>query len=228
MQRITQHYPKAESLSSLKETILKELARHNMNPSQCVWGTSICCDEVNNSFNFMCNDFIGPGPFRLGGLSGLPFSGKTGFVAFALHIPENGGAFILYGPHIGISRNGKVGELHREGQPNNTSCCGSLNTGLQNITTGNVLNISRNDYQQGQVNKLLTEHYSEIIDSDEPIKNTTEVAYKQIKLEMTDIVATNLDLLGNSPILMMGGIVINTDWNEEDFFEVRDVSIFNE
>jgi hypothetical protein len=197
-----------------------------MNPDQCIWGTSICSDEVNNSFNFISNNFAGPGPFRFGGISGIPFTGRTGFGAFASHIPEKGGAVILYGPHIGISENGSTGELSREGQSANSTCCGSLIAGLQNVKAGRVLNISHNDYQQGQVNKLLIENYEEIKESEDPIKATTDIAYRQIKRELTDIIATCTDNLGDSPLLVIGGIVINTDWDKEDYFEIRDISTF--
>jgi hypothetical protein len=98
--------------------------------------------------------------------------------------------------------------------------------GLQNVKAGRVLNISHNDYQQGQVNKLLIENYEEIKESEDPIKATTDIAYRQIKRELTDIIATCTDNLGDSPLLVIGGIVINTDWDKEDYFEIRDISTF--
>ncbi|MEQ8523137.1 hypothetical protein [Gracilimonas sp.] len=227
MQYITQHYPKAKSLTSLEETILNETKKHDMNPEQCIWGTSICSDEVNNTFNMISKHFAGPGPFRFGGISGIPFTGKTGFGAFASHIPENGGAVIVYGPHIGVSSEGKTGELHREGQSGNTTCCGSLIAGLENVKSGNVLNISHDDYQQGQVNKLLIENYEDIKKADDQIKEVTNIAYNQIKRELTDIISGSKQNLGDSPVLLIGGIVINTDYDQEDYFEIRDISVFN-
>ena len=47
--------------------------------------------------------------FNLGGLAGLPFTGKTGFGAFAAHVPKDGHIFIVYAPHVGISRDGAIG-----------------------------------------------------------------------------------------------------------------------
>lgn len=227
MQHISKHYPKAESLSSLEKLVLQQLSDENLNSSNCNWGTSICSDEVNNSLNNLSANFAGPGPFRFGGISGIPFAGKTGFKAFASHIPDQGGAVIIYGPHIGISENGDLGILYREGQENHSTCCGSLVAGLENVKAGNVLMISHDDYQQGQVNKMLIENYEDIKESDQPIKKTTDIAYNQIKREITDIISACLENLGPSPVLAIGGIVINTDHEEEDYFEVRDVSWFN-
>jgi len=56
---------------------------------------------------------------------------------------------------------------------------------------------------------------------------TTEIAFKQIQRELTDIVSSSLDSLGEKPLLLIGGIIINTDWDQDDLFEVRDTSWFN-
>jgi hypothetical protein len=227
MHHVTEVYPKAESLSYLEQTLLSELKNNNLNPSECIWGTSICSDELNNTINALNKSFCGPGPFRFGGISGIPFTGKTGFAAFASHIPDDGGAFIVYGPHIGISMDGSTGSVQREGQKNPSTCCGSLIVGLNNVKTGNVLNISHSDYQQGQVNKVLIENYQDIKNADDQVVATTETAFNQIKKELTDIIAGGLDHLGKSPLLLLGGIIINTDWDQEDQFEIRDISWFN-
>ena len=42
----------------------------------------------------------------LGGLSGFPFAGNTGFGAMAAHIPDNGFCLLIHGPHVGICQNG--------------------------------------------------------------------------------------------------------------------------
>lgn len=227
MQHITKVYPKAESLSSLKEIITKKLKDNNLNPADCIWGTSICSDEINNSFLKIGEDFKGPGPFFFGGISGLPFTGKTGFGAFSSHIPDEGAAVILYGPHIGVTKDGTFGQVLREGQKEPSSSCGSLIAGLNNLKEGNVLNISHNDYQQGQVNKTITENYEDIKNADNDVLATTEVAFNQIKRELSDIVGGSLESLDGKPLLMIGGIIINTDWDQQDLFEVRDISWFN-
>lgn len=36
--------------------------------------------------------------------------------AFASHVPDEGAVSIYYGPHIGITQNGTIGEIHRLGQ----------------------------------------------------------------------------------------------------------------
>lgn len=226
MPSITDYFPKAQTVLSLPQTIFEELNKHDLDPANMVWGTSICSDEMTNIFHDLNEPFAGPGPFRFGGISGLPFTGKTGFRAFASHIPDGGHAFILFGPHIGISGEGVAGEIKREGQHSKTTCCGSLIAGLNTIKDGPLpVDPQTDDYQQGQVSRLLVEQYTQITSSNEPVKEVTEIVYKQIKRELTDIISACSEALGESKVLLMGGIVINTDWDKEDQFEVRDVML---
>ncbi len=224
MATLTDIYPKAKTVSKTEETILGELKKNDLNPSNCIWGTSICSDEVNNSFLHLGKNFKAPGPFFFGGISGLPFTGKTGFGAFASHIPDNGGAVILFGPHIGIAEDGSIGSVQREGQEHTSSCCGSLVAGLQSVQSGQVpVTDDHTDYQQGQVNKMLVEKHQKIDEANEPIQEATEIAYEQIKRELTDIISGMKDAISGKKLLLMGGILINTHWQEEDYFELRDV-----
>jgi hypothetical protein len=63
--------------------------------------------------------------FPLGGLAGLPFTGKTGWGAFSSHCPADGHIVIMYAPHVGIDCTGKVGSINREGQSHASTACGA-------------------------------------------------------------------------------------------------------
>lgn len=217
----------AKPISELKKAINSELEKEKLDHSNILWATSICSDEVNQSLHELDNYFKGFGPFVLGGISGIPFAGKTGFQAFASHIPDNGGAVIIYGPHIGVSKDGTVGQVLREGQDKPSICCGSLVAALNSVKKGDVLNISHHDYQQGQVTKVLIENFDEIQKADNEIIATTEIGFRQIKSELTDIISSSIEYLDNKPLLVIGGIIVNTDCVEDDMFEIREISWFN-
>ncbi|HKK25823.1 MAG TPA: hypothetical protein VJ941_09355, partial [Gracilimonas sp.] len=212
----------AKPIDNLRQVIETELPKGSLDSTNTLWATSVCSDEVNQSLHQLDKYFRAFGPFILGGISGIPFAGKTGFKAFASHIPDNGGAVVIYGPHIGITKDGELGKVNREGQDHTSSCCGSLVAGLTNVKSGNVLNVTHDDYQQGQVNKVIIENFDDIENSDNDIIATTNVAFKQIKRELTDIISGSLESLDGKPLLMIGGVIINTDWDQEDLFEVRD------
>lgn len=223
---LREHYPKAVGIKELEQTIISELDNSGLSLSKTIWGTSICSDEVNNSFNAFSKLFVGPGPFRFGGISGLPFTGKTGVMAFASHIPEDGYAFILYGPHVGVSEKSVIGEIHRQGQDINSTCCGSLIAGLAAIENSPSVGAeSSSDYQQYRVVKMLQSERSSILSADIKIKEVTERAYSQIHEELKSLLNDCKEALVDKKIYIMGGIVINTDWDKEDYFEIRNQEV---
>jgi len=63
--------------------------------------------------------------FPLGGLAGLPFTGKTGWAAFSSHVPVNGNICVLFAPHVGIDKDGLVGKVTRGGQTSSSAACGA-------------------------------------------------------------------------------------------------------
>lgn len=89
-----------------------------MTASNTVFGESTCPDELNHdSFTDISSKLgIQMGEvFMLGGLAGIPFTGKAGWSAFSHHVPTGGNIFVLYGPHVGISNDGKIGYIERPG-----------------------------------------------------------------------------------------------------------------
>jgi len=63
--------------------------------------------------------------FPLGGLGGLPFTGKTGWAASSSHVPNDGNIVLLFAPHVGVDSLGKVGSINRFGQSCASTCCGA-------------------------------------------------------------------------------------------------------
>jgi hypothetical protein len=94
-------------------SILSQLLSDAFASYSTLFAQSICPDEINhkegNVPRLLIHNFMDK-VFHMGGLAGLPFTGRTGFNAFSHHIPDDGNLFVLYGPHVGISRDGKVGE----------------------------------------------------------------------------------------------------------------------
>ena len=100
--------------------------------------------------------------FNLGGLSGFPFAGNTGFGAMAAHIPDDGFCLLIHGPHVGICKNGTIGKVERRGIALIDNCCGSAiaaSNYLKGITHGGAdINMKLqqfSDFQQGAVQELI-------------------------------------------------------------------------
>ena len=88
--------------------------------------------------------------FSLGGLAGVPFTGKTGWGAFSGHVPENGNILVLYAPHVGIDAAGNIGKFKRHHQHAPSTACGATigayNALLNNDTSKDPLHDPQMDY----------------------------------------------------------------------------------
>lgn len=221
---IPTHFPNAIIISELEDQILDDFKDCDLDPENTLWATSFCSDEVNNVFHQFNDIFAGPGPFILGGISGLPFAGITGMKAFLSHVPTHGAAIIMYGPHIGVSRDGQLGQVNRHHQFGLSTCCGSLVGALSNIKQKEELPTSNPlDYQQARVIQHLYHKRKEIFSDPYPLKKATDVAYDAIHLKLTRILEAIESELSDLKIYLMGGVVINTDWDIENYFEVRNM-----
>jgi len=219
---VSEHFPGAVSVSALEQLIGSQLKEKNVDPQSTLWATSLCSDEVSNMFPDLYEFFAGPGPFTLGGLSGLPFSGITGLKAFLSHVPENGTAFILYGPHIGLSVDGEIGKVNRQNQILSSSCCGSMVAALKALEDNLKPSLSNPlDYQQARVIRHLRANRTEILDAPHPLRKATFYTYDSIHVKMIRLMDSIKHEMKDMRLLLIGGIVINTDWGQEDYFLVR-------
>jgi hypothetical protein len=98
-----------------------------MDKQQTLFAHSVCPDEINHDDGDITDIFREhfDGVFSLGGLGGIPFSGKTGFAAYAAHVPDEGHIFVLFASHCSVSQEGKCGYYHRHGQAALTPACGA-------------------------------------------------------------------------------------------------------
>jgi hypothetical protein len=217
------YFPNAVPIPKLQEFVLEKLSEKRLTKKNTLWATSVCSDEVNQSLHQLDEQFETFGPFILGGISGIPFAGKTGFKAFSSHIPDNGGALIIYGPHVGITQEGEIGKVHRAGQKLNTSSCGSVIGALSTLKNKESSEKPQYDYQQEEVKNLLRKNWDKLSNSDQQIITATEITYSEIKHEIREIITSCISYLEGKPLLAVGGILINTDPTEEDLFDIRDV-----
>ena len=223
---IPKHFPEAIHITDLETKIITDLVNRKLDLKSTVWATSFCSDEVNNMFAPFYDLFAGPGPFRLGGISGLPFSGVTGMNAFLSHAPTNGVALILYGPHIGVSKDGKLGEVNRQNQFISSPCCGSLVVALNSLKENIEFPLDNPlDYQQARVIQHLHDHKTEILEHEYPLKKATEFAYNAIHIKVKKILKEVTPTLSNLKLYLIGGIVVNTDWTIEDYFEIKNQEV---
>lgn len=187
-----------------------------------LYANSTCPDEVNRKGpwwdSLMGRDGRGPGSkmtFNLGGLAGLVAVGKTGFKACASHASPEGVIFVVVGPHAGVSDD--VGKVLRANQVRSTGCCGAAVGALMSKDQDIV--DDPDDAQMVAVKKAVkcivaTDHVS-----------CVEGLYHNIWAKVCALVPGNLN--NQVPVVVLGGIQINTDVGLPDFFATRNFALFD-
>jgi len=191
-----------------------------------MFADSVCSDDVNSiQYPTRAQDFWGP--FKMGGLNGFPFTGLTGMKAFASHVPDDGAVLIYYGPHIGITKNGIIGEIHRVGQSKNSNCCGAAKGALSKLLNNKIIEkeVTEIDYQMNVLEQLLLKQKSRILDSDLPIFEATEVIYEAIDQRINELVS--LTKYNCRFVILVGAILINSDSDMGSYTSTKRFDIIN-
>ena len=230
--QVLTHYPGARSAKEITGDYLSQLEEvHGFDLENTLLATSICVDDINVSTEFRQ---IQDRPFIMGGLGGVPFVGRTGMAAYAHHIPEDGYAFIFYGPHIGINSEGELGAIRRKGQSGDSTCCGALALALQLLqnppeesdeSEDEVL--ASYDYQESRLLKVLRKNKAELQDSEHPIQEATELIYDHISTFLNQLIESGKKEFRCKKIALLGGIILNTDHGKEDYVDIRDFTIID-
>jgi len=199
---------------------------HSIDISKVLMATSVCSDDINVPSTTFFNVLFGP--FIMGGLGGLPFAGQTGMTAFAHHIPDEGSAFIFYGPHIGITLDGDLGKMYRPRQENTGNSCGALMLALDRLQDGDYAPVMNDDdYQQMKLEESLLPYREQILGSDNQAKAITEAAYEVINKKVHEHIKSCKDEFHVDKVTLLGGIIINTDYGLDDYFDARNFEVID-
>jgi hypothetical protein len=218
---IRRYYPNAvttiDSVNQLIDFVEEKL---DLEPSKIMIADSICSDDVNSiQYPARASEFLGP--FKMGGLDGFPFTGLTGMSAFASHVPDEGAVFIYYGPHIGISKNGVLGEIHRHGQNDASACCGAARGALAKLLDGSIREgyMHDLDYQMNTIEQILIRQKERILSAEIPLKEATDVIYEAIDKRINELVEQTK--YNCRYVILTGAIHINSDADMGSFTSAR-------
>ncbi|NVJ89625.1 MAG: hypothetical protein HWD82_09325 [Flavobacteriaceae bacterium] len=224
---VLQEYPNARDA---KDTSIHFLGKmqidHKIDVSKVLMATSVCSDDINVPSTTFFNVLFGP--FVMGGLGGLPFVGKTGMTAFSHHIPDEGSAFIFYGPHIGITLDGELGKMYRPRMEETGSSCGALMLALSRLKDNKYKPvINDDDYQQMKLEESLLPYREEILSSNNQAKAITEATYKIIDKKIHEYIKDCKDEFHVDKVTLLGGIIINTDYGLDDYFDAKNFEVID-
>lgn len=224
---VQSYYPNARASKDISIHYLGKMQmEHEIDISNVLLATSVCSDDINVASTSFFNSLLGP--FVMGGLGGLPFVGKTGMAAYAHHIPDNGSAFIFYGPHIGITIDGTLGKMYRPKIKETGNSCGALMLALDRFKDESYLPREiEDDYQQTKLETSLLPFKNEILSSPNPSKAITEKAFNVIDQQIHTLLTHSKNHFQVDKVTLLGGIIINTDYGLDDYFDVRNFEVLN-
>src|SRR6478609_7970936 len=222
---IEKEFPGAMPYGNAIDTLLKRMRNVGILPDQILWGQSTCVDDITNTKEKFVHPEI-KGPFTFGGLGGLPFTGITGVDAFAHHIPEDGTALLLVGPHIGYKAGEGWGKILRHGQHHSSTCCGALYAALDKLKKNEIKegSPSEDDYQEQIIEQLALHHQAEIMAAEEPLVALTKVATQEAERKMTAY-AQRVHERHFAYAVIIVGVIINTDYQFDDYLWIDRISI---
>jgi hypothetical protein len=187
----------------------------------------VCCqrnsDELARNLEDDLNKVYGHN-FNLGGLSGFPFAGNTGFGAMSAHVPDNGYCLLVHGPHVGITKDGVIGKVERSGIALVDNCCGSAIAAskyLKGITDGGAKITTKlqqfSDFQQGAVQELILPFGKRLNDADNRMKELPYALYDSQDVLVRDIIDGGKKGIKQG-LALLSGIQINTGPDTLDYF----------
>ena len=229
---VRKYYPNAlTTIDTVNRIIDYVEEKLDLEPAQVMLADSICSDDVNSiQYPARALEFLGP--FKMGGLDGFPFTGLTGMGAFASHVPDDGAVYIYYGPHIGVSKERIIGEIHRLGQSKNSGCCGAAKGALGKLLNNTIEpgNITEMDYQMNTIEQILYKQKDRILNAEIPLHEATEVIYEAIDDRIQELVAATK--YNCKYVILVGAILINSDSDMGSFssakrFEIIDLKTGN-
>ena len=210
--------------SEAEKLVADQLLKKGFTDQNTLFADCSCPDEVNHDdptedissiFQTRWGEM-----FPLAGLAGMPFTGKTGWGAFSGHCVKDGNIVILFAPHVGVSSEGLVGKLHRDGQENISSACGAAIGALAALKADkNCTNFPSGyqDHQMDCIKHLLSPHVDEIINSENEQSALVYKMYAILEQFLEDIINQNW-MTEKSHLAILGGIMINCDGNKTDRF----------
>jgi len=217
---LTRCFPKAIPGTAVLLRSAKVLRAFGLNPTNTIYGTSICPDEINfekGDFTMRMKDFWGT-CFPFGGIGGAPFVGKAGFNSFSSHVPDGGHALILFGPHVAVSDFGEIGKYLRNGHSGHSRACLAICKAYEACkANGKIGREDPCDAQQNWLKQELAKRLPALpqTESAEVLADITLLVYEAVREKLLLCVHNDF---GDGNLVLIGGIQINMPEPSEDHF----------
>ena len=220
---MAKYYPGSLGSLTTDKLVSGVLAGRGYTRENTLFATSTCPDEVNSKPRELIDLFKNRWGenFQLGGLAGVPFTGKAGFAAYAHHVPNDGKMLIMFAPHVGVEFDGKVGQLQRVNQDEVSSACGAAVGAFKAIMkekqdeqgTAYEVQDGVSDYFDAQINFIklkLKARIEKVMDAPDAQAFVSYQMYALVREFFIDELLTAPGIWDYaSEITVLGGIMVN-------------------
>ena len=137
---LDRHFPSAVLESDYVTRTAEHLHRSGFTAANTLAWVAVCRDEIAGTLLAEVEAIWGAS-FSFASLAGLPTAGRTGFSAAAHHGPivDATQHFVVFAmPHIAVSADGVIGEIHRPGLPVPSKACGALVAFRNELASGTL------------------------------------------------------------------------------------------
>lgn len=154
----------------------------------------LCRDELSRPLRHRIQDAWGEA-FDCGGLAGMLFLGRTGFMAAHGHAPIEDGRerYVYYAmPHIAVGAQGQIGVCRRPGRSEPSKACGALAAFLAELRSHKVrLTLDPLDLEQ----TLLQQRLMEVVPHDHwpDLVEITQAAHDLIQHDLERMIELTVD-----------------------------------
>jgi len=229
---MAKYFPGSLSSRTIERITTDMLTKKGYTYDNTLFATSTCPDEVNSKPDELVDllkNRWGEN-FALGGLGGVPFTGRAGFSAYAHHVPGGGKMFILFAPHVGVEFDGQVGALKRVNQAEVSTACGAAvgaykglmkemavrkKEALDKNEDVNAYGIADgvSDYFDAQINFIklkLQKRLEKVMDAPDAIAYVTYQMYSLVREFFIDELLTAPGFFDFAEeVTVLGGIMVN-------------------
>jgi hypothetical protein len=127
----------------------------------------------------------------------------------------------MFRTHIGLTKDGRIGEIYRIGQEKASPCCGATTAAVNKLLRNEIIDnqLDDLDYQQHTLEQILLRARDRVVNASEPLVAATEVIYEAIERRITLLVKRTK--FPARYVVLGGGIVINGDYDVGSFLAPR-------
>jgi Limiting CO2-inducible proteins B/C beta carbonyic anhydrases len=235
----TEVFQGAVTYDELLTYLTNKLIEYGYTVPKTLCATSLCGDEMNRPLEQALSQIFGEN-YSLGGLAGCPFGGVTAFRKMKAHVADDGAAVIVYGPHVGVSLDGRVGHVDRakissqEGE--HTLCCRSAILGADQVSKvlrgeAEAMPMDLMDVSQYFVGNMLMPYAERLEAHATEVQKMMDLPYVLFEGQsdlMYRIIQEGSQAGFPGAVAVLGGIQINTPRGYMDYYLPLRFDLYNQ